>query len=138
MGSIRGADDDEPCNAIGISFAERQRDHAAIRRPRDRAQRSDAEMVDEAQQQLGLVICRHARKRRAVTRAGRICAGTEIIEAQDPKALGIECESCTHHFMPPAAPRLIGQPDTTRGRDASQRDDHGGARRARKPPRNRH
>ena len=50
MRAIRGADDDEPRDAIGKTLTECQRHHAAIGSAGDGAQARDAEMIDEAQQ----------------------------------------------------------------------------------------
>ena len=70
MRAIRGADDDEPRHALRVTLAEGQRHHAAIRRARNGAQRSDAEMIDEPQQDFGLVV-RGDRRETARRRAAR-------------------------------------------------------------------
>ena len=95
-------------------------------------------MIDQAQQHIGLVIGRDGRERRAVTRAGGVGAGAEIVEAQDAEARGVERQSGTDDFVPPAATRLVGQPDATRCGDAAQCDHHGRVGGAGQPPGNGH
>ena len=94
----------------------------------------DAEMIDETQQQFGLVVGRHGRERRVVARPGGIGAGAQVVETQDAKALRIQREARPHHFVPPAAARLIRQPDAARRGNAADRHDHRRTRRTRETP----
>ncbi len=134
MRAIRGADDDESRDAVREAFAEGQRHHAAIRSTGDGAKAGDAEMVDEPQQQFGLVVGGHGREWRAITRAGGVGARAQIVETQDAKRLCIEREARPHDFVPPAAARLIGQPDAARCGDAADRHHHRSAGRTCQTP----
>jgi hypothetical protein len=135
--AVRRADHDEARDAIGITLAERERDHAAIRGPGDRADGRESQVVDETQQQLRLVVRRDRRERTTVARPGRVRARAEIVEAQDAESLGVERKPGTHHLVPPSAPRFIGQPHASRCGNPTQRDDDGRARGAGESPRNR-
>ena len=134
MRAIRGADHDEARDAIGITLAERQRDHAAVRRAGNRAQAGDAEVIDEAQQQLGLVVCGDGGERRAIARSGGIGAGAQVVEAQDAEALRVERRPgpTTSCHQPPRG--SSGSQTRRDGGNAADRHHHGRARGTREPP----
>jgi hypothetical protein len=111
MGAVRRADHDEPRHAVRKALAESQRHHAAIRRSGNRAQRGNAEMIDEPQQQFRLVVGGHGGKRLAVARTGGVGAGAQVIETEYPESLRIQRQPRPNYFMPPATPLLVRQPD---------------------------
>ena len=67
---------------VGVTLAESQRDHAAIRRADDGPQRTDAEMIEQPAQQLGLVVAGYAGKVLAVPGTGGLATASEVVERQ--------------------------------------------------------
>ena len=123
MRAIRGADDDEPRDAIGETLAESQRHHAAIGSAGDGAQARDAEMIDEAQQQFGLVVGGHASGT-----ARRRAARWNRRSRRDSRNSG--CGSAAYRARGPAPPLRA-----TSRRAAHRATTRGATRKCRRSPR---
>ena len=56
MRHIRGADHHQPLDALRVALAEGQRDHPAIGGTDNGAQLLDAQVIEQAQRRIGLVV----------------------------------------------------------------------------------
>src|SRR6185437_9967806 len=59
-------------------------------------------MIEEAQEQLGLVVTRDAGKRLRVPRTGALAAAAQVIETENPVPMGVERPPGTGDIRPPA------------------------------------
>ena len=112
------------CRSAGrVLLRERQRHHAAVRRPDAAVQAVDAELVEQPDDHVALVECAHGRKGLAGRRARRVVAAAEEVDAEDPVAVRVERTARADALLPPTGP-LAGKPEHVPARrDATEDGD---------------
>src|SRR5579883_196882 len=102
MRPVRRTQHEQPPNPLRVPLAERERHHAAVGAADDRAQRLDAEVIEEAQQELGLVVRGNAGERLRGPGAGGLATAAEVVEAEDAVMMGVERAMGSCDLRPPA------------------------------------
>ncbi|MNN33750.1 hypothetical protein D3C81_1475200 [compost metagenome] len=126
---------------VRVHQAPGQRLHAAEAAAHDRGELRDAERVGHARLRIDPVLHRHHREGRAIRlagrgihahRPGRAEARTQVVDADDEEAVGVERLARTHHVVPPAqVARVVGVDagDMVRGVERVAHQHRVGARR---------
>ncbi len=134
IGAIRRPYHDQVTDSLRIPLRKGERDHSPVRPSGDRPERLQAQVVEEPQQDFGLIVAGDGGKRLTGRRPGRVGAATEVIEAQDAMPRGIHRPVRPHDLRPPAVTRIIGEADTPMCRDSTQGAHDGRIRSADEPP----